>query len=169
MNHLNKNNLENDRSLATISEITRYNLVPLDLLKTYSLVNLNGSSQNSLFNCLKSLVDRSQSETQQDSPVETNPQTVNEYVNSWSRATGINVVIWSSNQSPQIKLYSAKNPVEIDRPSLMIFRNKYGQYFPIKSHASKSSLYYLGPENPQKQSSYLLLKLLNRYLLDNKL
>jgi len=176
-----------DRSLATISEITRHNFIALDLLKTYQLVTIPGSSQDSLLNSLLLNLDLTSEATKTPSEATKTPSEAtktpseatktpseSEIINAWTKLTGINLVIWSSNnQAPQIQLYSAKDPVEIDRPTLMIFRNKYGQYHPIQSIkslrpasqaslSSNSVLYYLGPDNPQKQTSYLLLKLLNQ-------
>jgi len=141
---------KSDSSLAEISEIVRQILIPLDLLKRYHLISISGNSRISLINCLKSINDNKIKD-----------------IREWTRATGLNVIVWSSAshiENTRVDFYSATEPVEIDRLCLIIYQNKYGQYFPVSALGNNAvPLYYPGVENPAIHSSYLLLRLINFY------
>jgi hypothetical protein len=128
-------------TLANLAEISRQGLVPLEILKLYHLEALTGTSQQSL---TESLLDINSSSLD-NSPL------------IWVRQSQINLLIWSGNQ---IKLFPANQPVQIDHPTLMLYLNKYGQYFPIVGCKSENKFFRPGTENPGQKTSYLLLKLL---------
>jgi hypothetical protein len=142
----------NDRkmNLGHINELGRQNIASLALLKNYKLGVLKVESEMSrvasVFAAIDHYFDRLD-QFEQTRLVETVPDDPQKLAHDLN----INIIVWSA---VQIKLYNAsKSESKIDMPTVMIFQNKYGQYYPI--------IRQNGARIHRVTDSTLLIKLLN--------
>ena len=126
-------------------------MIALKVLNTYRLLPLKVITEYSLMASILTLIKRNFVElswTEQITLIESyGKQTPSDI----TKLLGINIIIWSANQ---IELF-CHEVGKYDHPTILIFQNKYGQYYPIVNNSNIHEL----------NNSPLLLKLLSIHFM----